>query len=386
MPTILYILALAVFAQGTSEFVFSGLLPLVAEEFALSLTTAGLLTSCFAVGMVLGAPAMALLGRRLAPRWALSGFLVLFVSAHLIGALAESFPVLLLTRVLAAVANAGFLAVALGAAARIVAPDRQARGLALLMSGTTLALIAGVPLGAAIGSALGWRATLWVIAGLCVPALISLALTPSRRFGASLAQAQAPASLRTELAVLGDPALRRVLVLAVLVNAATFGAFTFLAPIAMTLAALSAAQVPWLLAVFGAGAFLGMTAAGRLGDRRWRGAITAAGPLLAVAWWALAWLAGAPAVLWAGAFGIGGLSFLLGGLFISRIMVLASAARSLGGAFATVALNLGAIVGPVLAGTAFDRFGPAAALVVSGALVAVAAAGWGTGRTPGRPA
>ena len=101
MPVLLYLLALAVFAQGTSEFVLAGLLPALAEDLGVPLARAGLLTYAFALGMVVGAPAMAALLRRLSPRWALGGFLAAFVLAHVVGARTDRFEVLLATRVVA---------------------------------------------------------------------------------------------------------------------------------------------------------------------------------------------------------------------------------------------------------------------------------------------
>src|SRR5690625_3718529 len=98
MPFLLYLLALAVFAQGTSEFVLAGLLPSIADDLAVSLSQAGLLTSAFAVGMVIGAPVMAAGGRRLSPRWTMTAFLAVFVVVHIVGAVTDSFTVLLLTR------------------------------------------------------------------------------------------------------------------------------------------------------------------------------------------------------------------------------------------------------------------------------------------------
>ena len=201
MPFLLYLLALAVFAQGTSEFVLAGLLPAIAAELGVSLSQAGLLTSAFAVGMVIGAPAMAAGGRRLSPRWTMTGFLAIFVIAHIIGALTDSFTVLLLTRFVAALANAGFLAVALSTVGRIVAAGQRARALAVILGGTTLALIAGVPLGALVGEMLGWRMTLWAIAVICLPALAAvLVATPTRTEPG--ATATTPATLGAELSVL----------------------------------------------------------------------------------------------------------------------------------------------------------------------------------------
>ena len=125
------------------------------------------MTSAFAAGMIIGAPLMAALARRWPARSGLLAFVLVFAAAHAVSALSANLPVLLVARVVAAVANAGFLAVALTTAATLVANDRKGRALAVLLSGTTVATIAGVPRGAALGTLLGWRATFWAIAMTC---------------------------------------------------------------------------------------------------------------------------------------------------------------------------------------------------------------------------
>src|SRR5262249_53560419 len=116
MPVAVYLLALAVFAQGTSEFMLSGLLPGIASDLNVSIPDAGLLTSAFAVGMVVGAPLMAVLSLRLSKRTALVAFLIVFLLVHVAGAVTTSYEVLLVTRVVAALSNAGFLAVSVATA------------------------------------------------------------------------------------------------------------------------------------------------------------------------------------------------------------------------------------------------------------------------------
>ncbi|MEV4007112.1 MFS transporter, partial [Actinomadura sp. NPDC049753] len=127
MPFAVYVLGLAVFAQGTSEFMLSGLVPGIAADLGVSIPAAGLLTSAFAVGMVIGAPSMTLLARRWPRRRALLAFLVAFVAVHAVGALTTSYAVLLATRVAAALANAGFWAVALATATALAPPAARAR-------------------------------------------------------------------------------------------------------------------------------------------------------------------------------------------------------------------------------------------------------------------
>jgi DHA1 family chloramphenicol resistance protein-like MFS transporter len=150
MPLPLYLLAVAVFAMGTSEFMLAGLVPDIASDLDVSVGTAGTLTSAFAAGMIVGAPLVAALARDWPVRGSLLAFVATFAAAHAVGAVTTSFPVLFASRVVAALANAGFLAVALTAAAALVPPDRKGRALAVLLSGTTVATVAGVPAGAAV--------------------------------------------------------------------------------------------------------------------------------------------------------------------------------------------------------------------------------------------
>lgn len=376
MPFLLYLLALAVFAQGTSEFVLAGLLPAIAAEFGVPLSQAGLLTSAFAAGMVIGAPLMAVFGRKLSPRWTMTGFLVVFVIAHIGGAITTSFSILVATRIISALANAGFLAVALATVTRIVPTHQQARAVSVILSGTTLALIAGVPLGSLVGEAWGWRATLWTIALTCLPALIAVLIaTPARPEPAANA-AIAPRSLGAELSVLRRRPLQLAMILAILVNAATFCTFTYLAVIATEQAGLRTGEVPVLLALFGIGAFVGVTLAGRFGDRHWRPLISIASPLLLTGWLILALAPTGPILMWILAFTQGALSFTVGSALIARVMAEAHAAPTMSGAFSTTALNLGAIIGPIFGGTALHVYSVQGVSLISALLVALALLLW----------
>ncbi|MBX9388581.1 Cmx/CmrA family chloramphenicol efflux MFS transporter [Streptomonospora nanhaiensis] len=375
MPLPLYLLALAVFAMGTSEFMLAGLLPDIATDLGVPVATAGLLTSAFAVGMVAGAPLMAALSRTWPRRTALLCFLGLFLGAHVAGALTGAFAVLFATRVVAALANAGFLAVAMTTAAALVPPDRTGRALAVLLGGTTLATIAGVPGGALLGALLDWRATFWAVALLCVPAALGV-LRGIPAGPAADRGAPAPA-LRRELARLRSPRLLLVMALGALVNAATFGTFTFLATIATGTAGLDELWVPAVLVLFGLGSFAGVTAAGRLSDRRPGLVVAVTGPLLLVGWIALGLSAAHPAALPALVFAQGALSFALGGTLIARVLYAAAGAPTMAGSYATAALNVGAAAGPAVAaaalGTAAAGLGPvwaSAALVAAALLVA----------------
>jgi DHA1 family chloramphenicol resistance protein-like MFS transporter len=339
-------LALAVFVMGTSEFMLAGLLPAIATEFDVPVGTAGLLTSAFAVGMVIGAPTMAAFARRWPPRLTLMVCLLVFAASHVIGAVTPMFSILLLTRVLSALANAGFLAVALSTATTLVPADQKGRALSILLSGTTIATIAGVPAGALLGTAMGWRTTFWAIAILCVPAVLGVFRGVRNDAGQTVSATSA--RLRDELGQLATPRLVLAMALGALINGGTFAAFTFLAPVVTETAGLSDGWVPIALVMFGIGSFLGVTIAGRLSDHRPGLVLAVGGPLLLAGWIAFALLASHPVLLMSLIPVQGVLSFGVGSTLITRVLYAASGAPTMGGSYATAALNFGAASGPVL--------------------------------------
>ncbi|MFK3677156.1 MFS transporter [Microbacterium sp. NPDC090218] len=367
MPFLIPVLALAIFAQGTSEFMLAGLLLPLSADLGVATSTAALLTSAFAAGMVIGAPTMAVLASRWPPRRTLVLLLLVFIAAHVVGALASSFWLLLLTRVLAALANAGFLAIALTTVRVIVAPAQTTRAVAVLLSGTTLATIVGVPAGAVLANAFGWRSTFWAVVLLCLPAVA--ALLHDRTLGAV---ARSPRiGVRGELAELRRRPVLVAVVLAVLVNAATFGVFTFLAVIGAG-AGVDESWIPLLLAAFGVGAFLGVSATGRWAGRFERRWIPVGATATTVAWILFALCVGSPPGVFVGAAVGGMLSFAVGSALIAWIVGQASGAPVLGGAYATAALNLGAFAGPVAAGIAYEGAGASGVLFAAAILAAVA--------------
>ncbi|MEB3367653.1 Cmx/CmrA family chloramphenicol efflux MFS transporter [Saccharopolyspora mangrovi] len=354
MPFALYLLALAVFAMGTSEFMLAGLVPDIATSLDVSVGTAGLLTSAFAVGMIVGAPTMAAFARRWPARATLLGCVVVFALCHVVAAITPFFSVLFATRVLAAVANAGFLAVALSAANRLVASDQKGRALAVLLSGTTIATVAGVPAGALLGTAMGWRSTFWAVALLCVPAAIGI-LTGIRPRPESAPEGPGGGpSLVSELAQLRAPRLLMAMLLGALVNGGTFSAFTFLAPVVTGTAGLNEVWVPLALVLFGIGSFVGVTAAGRLSDQHPRLALGVAAPILLLGWLAFALLAAHPLPLLILVFVQGVLAFAVGSTLIARVLYAASEAPTMGGSYATAALNIGAAAGPAIGAVALS--------------------------------
>ncbi|MGW0659585.1 Cmx/CmrA family chloramphenicol efflux MFS transporter [Streptodolium elevatio] len=380
MPVLVHVLGLAVFAQGTSEFMLSGLVNGIAGDLSVSVGAAASLTSAYALGMILGAPVMAALSARWPRRRALAWFLGTFVAVHVVGAVTNDFAVLFGTRVVAAIVNAGFLAVAMSAATSLVPPAKQGRAMAVLLSGVTLSCAVGVPAGALLGDHAGWRAVFWAVAGLCLPALLLVL-----RSAPADADGREDVSVQRELRALASSAVRTALLLAAVVNAATFAAFAYLAVIATDVTRLSEGVVPGLLAAFGVGAFVGVTAAGRMADGRLGRGLLFAMCVLPAGWAALAVTGAYPVPLFALAVMQGCLSFGVGSALVHRVMHVASEAPSLGGAFATVGLNVGAFLGPLVAGLATEATGDyrTAAWISAGAAAAAVPIALAASRTRG---
>ncbi|MFG3438285.1 Cmx/CmrA family chloramphenicol efflux MFS transporter [Nonomuraea sp. NPDC047897] len=373
MPFALYLLALAVFAQGTSEFMLSGLVPDIAHDMRVSVPAAGALTSAYAAGMVVGAPLMAVMALRWSRRRALLTFLVAFLLVHVVGAVTTSFAVLLATRAAGALAGSGFLAVAVATAAAMVPPDAKGRATSVLLGGVTVACVAGVPAGALLGQVWGWRSAFWAVALVCVPAVVAVVRSVPAGPAGGVPGGVTGSGARGEARALRDRRLLAVLLLGALVNGATFCAFTYLAPLVTAVTGLGAAAVPAALALFGAGSFVGVTVAGRLSDRRPGQVVAVGGAALLLGWVTLAVAAGNPVAALVLAFVQGALSFAVGSTLIARALYAAAGAPTLAGAFATAALNVGATVGPWAGGLAIGAgHGFRGPLWVSASLVAVA--------------
>ncbi|MFI9490578.1 Cmx/CmrA family chloramphenicol efflux MFS transporter [Streptomyces halstedii] len=374
MPFAVYVLGLAVFAQGTSEFMLSGLLSGIADDLRVSLSAAGLLTSAFAVGMVVGAPLTALAGRAWPRRRALLFFLGVFVAVHVVGALTTDYGVLLATRVVGALANAGFWAVALVTAMDLAGPERRARATAVVVGGVTVACVVGVPAGALLGELWGWRSAFWAVALVSLPAAFALLrAVPGGRAGDG-----PPASARTELSALARPRLLLTLLVMALVQGATFCTFSYLEPLVTRVTGFGAGWVPVVLALFGVGSFAGVTLAGRLADSRPKAVIGTGLVALTAGWAALALTAARPAAALVLVLVQGALAFGTGTALISRVFQQAPEAPTLAGSFATAAFNVGAAAGPWLGGLALGAgLGFRAPVWVSALLMGAALAGAG---------
>lgn len=261
MPLALLALALGAFGIGTTEFVIVGLLPDVAADLSVSIPQAGLLVTGYALSVVIGAPLMTIAGNRIPRRGMLLLLMGFFVAGNLLCAIAPDYGTLLAGRVVAAICHGAFFGIGSVVAARVVDPSREARAVALMFMGLTLANVLGVPLGTLLGQQFGWRATFWVVAGLGVAGLLGV------RFLVPPQEREPGAGLGRELAAFRAPGVWLGLATTTLGFAGVFASFTYLAPMMTDLAGFPPAAVSWLLVLFGAGLCVGNYLGGKAADR-----------------------------------------------------------------------------------------------------------------------
>jgi MFS transporter, DHA1 family, chloramphenicol resistance protein len=370
MPLAVYVLGVAIFAQGTSEFMLSGLLPEIASSLGVSVPVAGLLTSAFAIGMVVGGPPLALATLRWPRRRALLGFLAVFAAAHVFGAVAPGYDMLLVSRVVSAVANAGFWAVAAATALSLVAPDAKGKAMSIVVGGITVACVVGVPAGAILGQHLGWRSAFWAVAVMSVLVMFGIVATIPGGRGDSVTR-----GVGRELATMANSRLGIAYLAIALTEGAIFCIFTYLAPLLTGVTGLRAGWIPPMLALFGLGSMIGITVGGRIADARPFPLLFFGLTGLVATSATLALAAGDPVAVTALIFLLGLFGFGVNPALTSRAFYLAADAPTLAGAATTSAFNIGNTAGPWLGGLAIGAgFGyPAVAWV--GAAMAVAAIG-----------
>jgi DHA1 family inner membrane transport protein len=261
MPLALLALAIGAFGIGTTEFVVMGLLPQIGDSFGVTVPTAGLLVTGYALGVVAGAPLMTVLGTRIPRKRMLMLLMGLFVIGNTVSALAPDFGVMLAGRIIASLAHGAFFGIGSVVAADLVAPQKKAGAIALMFTGLTVANVIGVPLGTLVGQHLGWRATFLFIAGLGVVGLFGVArLIPEQTRAGDV-------RLRDELAVLRNPQVLLAMAMTVLGFGGVFAAITYVAPMMTAVAGFADGSVTWLLALFGLGMVVGNLVGGRYADR-----------------------------------------------------------------------------------------------------------------------
>ena len=262
MPIALLALTLSAFAIGTTEFVIVGLLPTVAADLNITLPSAGLLISLYALGVAIGAPVLTALTGRVPRKALLLGLMALFTLGNLLAWKAPGYESLIAARILTGLAHGVFFSIGSTIATGLVPKEKAASAIAIMFTGLTVALVTGVPLGTFIGQHFGWRETFLAVSGLGVIALIGSAI-----FVPNNIRHTPPASLLQQVKVLGEPRLLLVYAKTAIGYGGSFIPFTFLAPILTDISGFSQGAVGGVMLVYGVSVAAGNIWGGKLADR-----------------------------------------------------------------------------------------------------------------------
>jgi DHA1 family inner membrane transport protein len=372
MPIALWALAAGAFGIGTSEFVIMGLLPQLSTDLGVSLSSAGLLVTGYALGVFVGAPIVTLLMSRLPRKTVLLSLMLLFTIGNVACALAPGYGYLMAGRVITSFAHGAFFGIGSVVATGLVAADKRASALALVFTGLTLANVMGVPMGTWLGQHFGWRSTFWAVSVIGVIAMAAIAaLVPGSRD-------DQPAHFAQELRTLVRPQVLLGFLMTVLGFGGVFTAFTYIAPLLTQLAGFPEIAVSPILLLFGVGLVVGNTLGGKYTDRGLMRALIISLVLLAIVLGVFTFTvhSQAGAVITIALFGAAG--FAVVPPLQMRVLEKASGAPNLASAFNIAAFNLGNAAGAWLGGITIDH-GPglgalpwvAALMTVGGLLVAL---------------
>lgn len=262
MPIALFALALGGFGIGLTEFVIMGLLPEVAADFAVSEAVAGYLISGYALAVAVGAIGLTVAITRIDRKKALVGLMVIFIAGNVLSALAPSYEMMMLGRIVAALSHGAFFGIGAVVAANLVPANRKAAAISLMFAGLKVANVLGVPIGTFIGQAAGWRSTFWVISVIGVVSLVGIALLIPATAGRT-----GGGSILAEFRIFRSGQVWASMIMTVLGYGGMFGAFSYIAFTLTGVSGFAASTVPWLLVLFGVGLFVGNIVGGRAADR-----------------------------------------------------------------------------------------------------------------------
>ena len=262
MPLALLALTISAFAIGTTEFVIVGLIPTIAEQLGVTVPSAGLLVTIYALGVAIGAPVLTALTSRIPRKLLLVGLMALFTLGNLLAWQSPSYESLVIARLLTGLAHGVFFSIGSTIATSLVAKEKAASAIAIMFGGLTVALVTGVPLGTFIGQQFGWRETFLAVSLIgAVATVASIILVPNN------IKNQGSAGVREQMKVLTHPRLLLIYAITALGYGGVFTTFTFLTPMMQELAGFSAPTVSWILLAYGVAVAVGNIWGGKLADR-----------------------------------------------------------------------------------------------------------------------
>lgn len=256
-------LAVSAFAIGTTEFISVGLLPLISQDLHISVTTAGLTVSLYALGATFGAPILTSLTSSMSRKSLLLWIMIVFIVGNTMAASATGIGILLAARVLSAFSHGVFMSIGSTIAANLVTEDRRASAISMMFTGLTVATVTGVPIGTFIGQQLGWRFAFTAIVIVGVLAFIAnMILVPS-----DLPKGNR-ITFRDQFRLVTNGRLLLLFIITALGYGGTFVVFTYLSPMLQNITGFKEGTVAVLLLVYGAAIAIGNVIGGKVANRK----------------------------------------------------------------------------------------------------------------------
>lgn len=257
----LFAMATTFFAVGVTEFISVGVLPAVATEFKISTSTAGLITTLYALGVAIGAPVLTLITNNYSKKKVIFYALLIFSLSHLLIAFAPNFITVLIGRFVAGAAHGLLFALSSIIAAELVGPSKQASAIAFIFSGFTIANALGAPLGTSISTFISWRIPFLIIAILGIIALLmNMYVLPKDRSNNS------EINIPTQLQIFTEPHILLTLLITILGYGGTFATFTYLSPILEKITAVNSKYISIILVIYGVAIAIGNSVGGKFGN------------------------------------------------------------------------------------------------------------------------
>ena len=411
LPLAIWAMVIGAFAMGADEFIVAGVVQEIAADLKVTLGAVGLFESAYAIGVAIGAPLFTAIGSRVSRQRMLLATATVFVVGNLVSALGPGYNVIMAGRIISAMAHGAFLGIAAVFAADLVAPQAKGRAIATVFAGLTASTVLGAPIGAAVGRALGWRATFWSLVVMGAVTLIGLiVLLPRRRQEAHATHEEAQhtthsthhsaehanispaphpdthaahqgehhaisdadlagldahalahmggggqaAPLRQQLQALGRPSVWLSLLITLLGYGGVFTSYVYLAPQLTEIAGFDSVWITPLFLLFGVGLFIGNALGGRVADKYGMAAVVGTVGALALVLFLMTFAIQSQAATIVGLVVYGMAAFAVVAPLQLRVMSEAGDAPDIASAANISAFTLGSALGIWLGGTAID--------------------------------
>jgi len=368
----LFALAVSAFAIGTTEFISVGLLPLISQDLGISVTTAGLTVSLYALGVMVGAPILTSLTSRMPRKTLLLWIMIVFIIGNGIAAGATSVTILLVARVISAFAHGVFMSIGSTIAADLVPENRRASAISIMFTGLTVATITGVPFGTFIGQQFGWRFAFVAIVVIGIIGFIANSiLVPS-----DLRQST-PTTIRDQVKLITNSRILLVLTITALGYGGTFVVFTYLSPLLQSVTGFKQGTIVVILLVYGIAIAIGNMIGGKLSNKNPIGSLFYMFIAQAIVLFILTFTApfkvvGLVTILFMGLFAFMNVS----GLQVYVVMLaerFVPSAVDVASAMNIAAFNAGIAMGAYVGGVVTDSIGLIHTAWIGGAMVLIAA-------------